>query len=519
MDLNLIFEINGATRSKSNKKTTVWRIDNGHRGIFERWCEELSAGGYREKERYGFCENHLYAAFSNGKTGIFLNWFGNTGELTAVIEEDCNYFAFSDTELATKTDVQITQIHLEDFGASHVVRLRDGRFIIFDGGREFLQDAERLYQCLKKSTPHENPVIAAWIMTHAHEDHYLCFLTFFEKYSEDVVIEKFMLNFPEHDDVEHFPCIVNDDPRVERNVSATVNIPILWEYIEKCGADVFMPHTGQSYNIGDVRMEIVSCIDDIMHAPNNNINASSTVIRMEIEGQTVLWGADSAMSIAGFPRRFREHLKSDILQVPHHGFGCARPLQEMEAYTFIRPKVCILPVADYHAYTQFCSYKEDTRFLMCDLGVEEFITGDETVTITLPYTTPDYKKYKHLDKLRTGIASNGSKAWVFTNLNTGTDGDLDFTFLNMTNTKVTVTTELYFEDRTRALKYITITLEPNSYKKINIVGNEVDDNAKWFNNASIAKRGVPKNADFAVRFMSDYEIVVSNISHRETYRA
>lgn len=63
---------------------------------------------------------------------------------------------------------------------SYVIRLTDGRFIVIDGGREFEPDSERLYQCLKNGSSGQNPVIAAWIMTHPHSDHFHCFIEFMD---------------------------------------------------------------------------------------------------------------------------------------------------------------------------------------------------------------------------------------------------------------------------------------------------------------------------------------------------
>ena len=50
-------------------------------------------------------------------------------------EDNCAYFDFADTPRTHSVSAQITQIKLEDFGMSYVIRLTDGRFIVIDGGR------------------------------------------------------------------------------------------------------------------------------------------------------------------------------------------------------------------------------------------------------------------------------------------------------------------------------------------------------------------------------------------------
>ena len=43
---------------------------------------------------------------------------------------------------------EITQIALEDFGMSYVIRLSDGRFIVIDGGRDFEPESDKLFKAL-----------------------------------------------------------------------------------------------------------------------------------------------------------------------------------------------------------------------------------------------------------------------------------------------------------------------------------------------------------------------------------
>ena len=66
----------------------------------------------------------------------------------------------------------LTMVDTFDFGLSFVLRLTDGRFIVFDGGWETRDYAERLMAVLKKQCVTEKITIAAWIMTHPHIDHY-----------------------------------------------------------------------------------------------------------------------------------------------------------------------------------------------------------------------------------------------------------------------------------------------------------------------------------------------------------
>ena len=90
---------------------------------------------------------------------------------------------------------------------------------------------------------------------------------------------------------------------------------------------------------------------------------------------------------------------------------------------------------------------------MRDAGVDEIITGDETKTITLPYTAPKEAKYALERNFTKGLYSSGSTAWIFADLHTSNSDDLRFTILNATNFSVTVWAELFFEN--------TVYVEPD----------------------------------------------------------
>lgn len=484
---------------------------------FEEYCKSLEAHGYIKKEsRVNSC--YRFAAYSNGDIGAFLNYFERLGELTVAVEEGCAYFDFADKPRAHSVPAEITQIELEDFGMSYVIRLTDGRFIVIDGGRDFEPDRERLFKCLSEGSPDEKPVIAAWILTHPHSDHYLCFIGFMEQYGDRVEVERYILNFPEGDDILHYPKIEKKDKRFEDS-SGKTNIPKMWAQIEKSGGIAYTAHTGMRFNIGGANLEILASMDDTIHR-SSNINASSLVIRMELAGQVILWATDASFSDARLPEKFGEYLKADILQAPHHGFQCGTAESMMRGYDFIKPKICLLPVSEYNAYTAFSAHKESTRYLMTRIDtVEEFIVGTPQRTITLPYSAPDGARAEHERLYKRGQDRSGANTWVFTELNTACEDDFVFTIMNMTHAAADVTIELYFEHSSQMVRSIKASAAPLVVKRLNIVGEEVDGDYEYFDWLSLKKRGVPENAPFAVRFLSDVPIVISHPDHSAVYVA
>lgn len=472
--------------------------------LFTGYCKRLKQNGFEVREtRPGF------ASFRNGDVGCFVNYFPTTEEVRVVTETDCRYFDYLDHVGRSVVAPQISQIHLEDFGMSYAVRLSDGRFIVIDGGNSYDSDAKRLYDCLKAGSPHETPVIAAWIMTHAHSDHFHCFLKFFPAYKDEVKIEKMLFYFPDADDTVHYPKMTADDPRREEDISNTVTIPRFLALVKESGARVFTPHTGQNYKIGDAFCEILSSPDDTVHC-STSLNASSLVIRMTLGGQVILWGADAVFSAARLAERYGKTLKADILQVPHHGFSSGTEEALIAGYNLIDPKVCLLPASDFVAYDFFSAFKEGTHHLLTNLQVEEVITGEKTRTITLPYTpAPEAKRWR--ERFAAGQASAGARSWVFSGLNTANQGDMTFTVVNFTARTPALTAEIYFEAPNPTVRHIEIPLGLCEMKRVTISDpKQVRSEEVFFNPNSLLSVGIPKNTPFTVRFLCNTPVVIAH---------
>ncbi len=504
------------SRSRMSKRSSVWVFSNTEKSLFGKYCAYFEQNGYSAFEnRCG--ESRCFAAYSLDGEGIFLNYYESLQELTLVQEEESPYFSYYDSCGTDRVTPLITQVSLEDFGMSYVVRLSDGRFLVIDGGRSFEPDADRLYACLSAQTPHEKPVIAAWIFSHPHSDHFQCFLPFMEHYAACVRIEKFLFHFPDSDDLELYPKLAKKSAWLGDDSSVTV-IPQMLEWVARTGAAVYTPHTGQRYRIGDADCEILASMDDTV-LRSQNINATSLVIRMELGGQVILWTTDAAFSVAQLPEKYGRDLKADILQVPHHGFQSGSADAEIAGYDLIRPTVCLLPAADYIAYTEFCVHRAGTRHLMRADYVKEIITGTVQRTLTLPYTPEANAAQAHQRSCRLGLDNCGARTWIFSDLSTAREEDLVFSVLNTTSLPCEILIDLFFEEKSQRLHFIRAKIGGMSYQRLCITGEEVEADAFYYNPASLKLRGVPQNARFAVRFLSDIPIVVSHEDHAPSYRS
>lgn len=343
----------------------------------EEYCGQLEKDGFVLHEEHWLGENTFYT-YVKEKDINFVSYYPNVQEMHVVSEPNSNWLQYSDEAGEDKVSTLLRQVDLEDFGESYVLRLRDGRMIVFDGGFEKESDAEALMNTLKEFSNEEKPRVAAWIMTHPHSDHYRCFLIVEEKYGDAIEIEKFIYNFPDtgESEWEAMPglTLYEEIPYLEK----------MYQAVERTGAKVYRAHTGQVYQVGNAKMEILSSPDNTLLRPVKDFNQVSLVIRMEIEGQVIIWGGDSYFEYAKLGERYGTYLKADIFQIPHHGFQGG----EVKSYDFISPDVCLVCGLDWvWLGTKFKFYElEYNQYLIYNMDVKEYLMGGHgDITLQLPY--------------------------------------------------------------------------------------------------------------------------------------
>lgn len=508
--------------NRVGKNCRVLLIPNANREAFEHYARLFPENDFEEKER--FCaETRCYAAFFNGSCGIFVNYYTEIRRLQLVIEENCKYFSYTDAETAPCVTPRLSQLYLCDYGMSYVLRLSDGRLVIIDGANVYEKDVDNLFARLQKDSPAEKPVIAAWIFTHPHSDHYFCFFPFMEKYGNAVEIQKFFFHFPESQDFVHYPKLGKTENVFSRysgeeGITSSEILQRFYEKLEAMGTPVYTPHAGQYYRIGDAKLQIFSAMDDTIHCCQN-INAASLMFTVELGGQKIFFGGDGSFADSLLAERYCNELKSDILQFPHHGFGCGAVDGQIQGLQLIAPKVCILPVEQDLAYRTFTTYREGTNYMMTRLGLEELLTGEKEHTLDLPYQANPDGVYQLQQNYQQGRDDAGARTWVFSELNTGNQADFWFSFLNTTYLPAQIVAELYFENMEKKILRVSFPGPRLGVYRLHcllpIQENLTEADLPGF----LEKRGIPADTPFAVRFLSDLPIVVSHKDHSPAYRS
>ena len=205
------------------------------------------------------------------------------------------------------TITQLSSTYLNGMG--YIITLSDGSFIIVDGG--YSDEHDKVYNKLVELNggSKDGIIIRAWLITHAHNDHYECFVSFAKKYASAVTLEYFM----------YCP----ETPATRRSGWGGIfTWGEIYDYINLfSGTKTLIVHTGMEFKFGDVYMEILYAPDDMIidFIPDNQ-NEYSIVSRFYTKTKSALLLGDAGNDVATrFEYNYGTYLKSDICQAAHHG--------------------------------------------------------------------------------------------------------------------------------------------------------------------------------------------------------
>ncbi|MBE6554660.1 MAG: hypothetical protein E7663_00305 [Ruminococcaceae bacterium] len=283
------------------------------------------------------------------------------------------------------------QLKPECCGNCYIYALEDGSFIVLDGGGSSStsstnSDAEHLYKVLEKmhteisgsSVSKSNPIrIAAWYISHSHNDHHDVFYKFCQSYTNSAgifgfgakyaTIDYLIANFASDDEVYNVY-----DPNI-----AKLRIPFdlensSWPTDMNGKIKYLKVHTGQKLWFANAELEVLYTHEDVYPWSLEYYNNTSTVIRFNIydtngtgtKGECInsgLWLGDLQYRGSQTMRAmYGDYLKSDMVQIAHHGGNGS----ELELYKLVNAEVIWWPhsSATVKAYAKYRdSYSENQK--------------------------------------------------------------------------------------------------------------------------------------------------------------
>ena len=324
------------------------------------YVQKLQASGYELQQDNAIGSNRYVTCV--GEQGMvhltYLSYFETMAIVTDPLvnaiykESEPEYEKITDTTLAVMSLDYSHRIETDGNGECYIVTLEDGRYVIIDGG--YTNDADGLYNFLVDNNKRKDGkvVVAAWIISHSHADHYGAFSEFTKKYGSEITLE-YIVAAP---GAERMYTNGGFDSWLTKNLPSA---------LEQYKAQFIRPHTGQILTFCDVEFQMLYTAEN--YAPNliSGENNASLIFRMTSEGQSVLFNNDAEFRVAEWmANTYGDALKSDMMQVNHHGRSGSYDLY----FSYVKPQ--------YTLWT--------TNYITFDLRTAEVFNSstDNEVTLT-----------------------------------------------------------------------------------------------------------------------------------------
>ena len=251
-----------------------------------------------------------FATYVKDTTVYHVYWLASTQELNAVISYD-QVLPERQAALTNGNAPVITQLHGNSSnGLCFIIELDDGSFIIFDGGYADNTNEEVIYNFLAHENDRQDGIlIRAWILTHSHGDHYGAFHDFANSDYADLVTLMHVYYSPLNVESDYFNTTFKTDLAGFE------------------GATGVVLHMGMSFNLRNLKMEVLMTPDELYIDGNQaDSNNSSVVVRLvDANGYSMIFLADTAAELGDkLVAEYGTALRSDMCQVAHHGYESSK---------------------------------------------------------------------------------------------------------------------------------------------------------------------------------------------------
>lgn len=228
--------------------------------------------------------------------------------------------------ISNEHTIELTQLsdHSTRQMMGYILKTKNNKIIVIDGGT--IDDTENLVEQINK----HGGKVDAWFLTHLHDDHLGAFYNIAN--DEQIQIEKIYCSFNEYSWYEE-----NEPSRAE--FSKQILEILKQDNIKDKVEDVSL---NQDINIDDIKVEILGIKNP--EITENAGNEQSMVVKFDTGKTTFLVLGDTGVkSSEKLLKTQKEKLKSDIVQMAHHGQNGATK----ELYEQINPTICMWPTPEW----------------------------------------------------------------------------------------------------------------------------------------------------------------------------
>lgn len=361
-------------------------VENTDVEAYDAYAELLEKEGYTlytAREVNG----NKFATYTNKKYAIHANYIAYSHEVRLIIEKETVLPALEEEKTAKAAaaprfamlglEYEYNDVLLQN-GMSFIWQIPDGSFIIMDGGVTRHRDSKALYDFMYAYAPDKNNItVSAWIITHAHEDHHGTFVNFCQgPYISKVKIKQVIANFGSAEAME---ATGGMDPGNTRNLINLANEHSEYGYVKA--------HTGQIFHFDGASVDVLYTYESVLPTPITAFNTFSMIAAVEVGGQRFLMPGDATNdALTVTYKMYGKTLKSDFMQITHHGAGLGSNKQNgaAQVYTLSKAPVVLWP-AGQGAYEAYRSLSRNLHAIKAKATEEIFVAGARNVILHLPY--------------------------------------------------------------------------------------------------------------------------------------
>ena len=356
------------------------------------YCSTLLKEGFTLQQQNTINTNQFYL-YVKGDTIVHINWFAKLNQFS-IIYGPKTYVPTKKpiTGYTKKVTPAISMLALGEIGTSLVLQLEDGSFLLIDGGQggdsTYSKDSSTLWNFLSSKTPSGEKPRVTWLITHIHMDHRALVQKFIAQYKNDINLELVVWNMPDFNEIHnnYSPNWKEGESKPAKNYAnsvATLTNIIKTNFPK---TPIYTCHTGEKLYLPGCEVEFLVCHEDYYLNNFEWINDTSLTCRITMQGKTMMVFGDTTHSVSNaiITPAYGNYIKSDILQVAHHGNGEGT----LATFKAVDPDICLWSASKGN-FENYIKQNDQNKWLYASSGgdgqrTRKHYHQSSTTTITIP---------------------------------------------------------------------------------------------------------------------------------------
>lgn len=309
------------------------------------YCTKLIRSGFSLQQKNMINSNAFYL-YVMGDTIVHINHFAKLDQF-AIIYGPKTYVPSKSpvTGYSKKVTPTITQLALGETGTSLVLQLEDGSFVIIDGGlgssTNYTKDSTNLMNFLTSKAPSGEKPRVTWVVTHIHTDHRQLMQKLLPTVKDKIVLELVAWNMPDFSTLSAYTPDWKESNPPQNYVKSMdlINTALKNSFPN---VPIYTFHTGEKLYLPGCEIEFLATHEDYYLNNFVWINDTSSAFRITMQGKTLMVFGDCTAAVNSkiMTAAFGSYIKSDIMQVTHHGVGGGT----LATFKAVDPDICLWSV-------------------------------------------------------------------------------------------------------------------------------------------------------------------------------